>query len=84
MVATKVELSGLVRQPGLILAVPAPGQLCLAGARRRRDDRLWAVGGGTEYSVCLVRGHGTISPWAARIRVDAFFVPSLLVRRRRA
>ena len=34
--------------------------------------------------VCLVRGHGTISPWAARIRADAFFVPSLPVRRRRA
>jgi hypothetical protein len=48
--ATKVELFELIRQPGLILAVPAPGQLCLAGARRRRDDRLWVAGSGTGYS----------------------------------
>jgi histidine triad (HIT) family protein len=39
-----------IRQPGLILAVSAPGQLCLAGARRRRGDRLWVAGSGTGYS----------------------------------
>ena len=76
--------SELIRQPSLILAVPAPGQLlsgrsaakegCQAVGRRQRNG----------VFVCLVRSHGTISPWAARIRVGVFFVPSLPVRRRRA
>ena len=83
MVATKVELFELIRQPGLILAVPAPASFAWP---ERGEDGMTGCGppAAERVFVRLVRGHGTISPWAARIRAGAFFVPSLPVRRRRA